>query len=97
MYANLQSYVEFKADFHRVSIRVWKDPTQKWYDLLYLTADDAIDAVLDKWPAEWHTTIDLAVGGSKSATQKKKDEAKLKIAQLIEKRKKEAAEKAKAE
>ena len=34
------------------------------------------------------------MGGRKSATQKKKEEAKLKMAQLVEKRKKEAAEKA---
>ena len=54
----------------------------------YLAKDDAIDAVLDKWLAEWHTTTNLAVGGSKSAAQKKKDEAKLKMAQLVEKRKK---------
>lgn len=27
MYANLKGYAEFKAGFHRVSIRVRKDPT----------------------------------------------------------------------
>lgn len=37
------------------------------------------------------------MGGSKSATQKKEDEAKLKMVQMVEKRKKEAAKKAKAE
>lgn len=26
---------------------------QKWYDLLYLATNDAIDAVLDQWPVEW--------------------------------------------
>lgn len=59
--------------------------------------DDAIDVVLDKWPTEWCTPTDWVVGGSKSSTQKKKDEAKLKMAQLVEKRKKEIAKKAKAE
>lgn len=52
---------------------------QKWYDLLYLATNDAIDVVLDKWPTEWCTTMDLAVGGSKSAAQKKKEETKLKM------------------
>ena len=60
--------MEFKADFRHVSIRAWKDPAQTWYELLYLETDDAIDAVLDRWPIEWHTTTDLGVGGSKSAT-----------------------------
>jgi len=73
---------------------VWKDPLQKWYDLLYLATDDAIDAMLDKWSAEWHTTMELVVGGSKSNTQNKKEEAKLKMAHLVENRKKEATEKA---
>lgn len=53
--------------------------------LVVLATDDSIDAVLDKWMAEWHTSMDLAVRGSKFATQKRKDEAKLKMAQLVEK------------
>ena len=39
--------------------------------------------------------MDLVVGGSKSTTQKKKDEAKLKMAHLVKKRKEEATKKAK--
>lgn len=70
---------------------------QKWYDLLYLATNDAIDAVLDKWSTEWHTPTNLAVGGRRSTTQKKKDEAKLKMVQLVKKWKKEAVEKAKVE
>lgn len=62
--------------------------------MLYPATDDAIDAILDKWPAEWCTTTNLAVGGRKFISQKKKDEAKLKMVQLVEKRK-EATEKAK--
>jgi len=94
VYANLQSYAKFIFDFHWISIRVQKDHVQKWYDLSYLAIDDAINAVLDKWMAEWHTTTDLAVGGSKFDVQKNKDEAKQKMMQLVEKRKKEAVEKA---
>lgn len=97
VYTNLQGYVEFKANFHHVSIRAWKDPAQKWYDLPYLAMDDVIDAVLDQWPTEWRTTTDLAMGGSKYTTQRKKEEAKIKMTQLAEKRKKEATEKAQAE
>ena len=87
VFDNLQGYAEFKVDFHHVAIRARKDPTQKWYDLPSLAMDDTIDVVLDRWPAEWHTTIDLAVGGSKSVAQRKKEEAKLKMTQLAEKRK----------
>lgn len=73
---------------------MWQDLAQNLYDLLYLSIDDAIDAVLDKWLVEWCTLMDLAMGGKKSATQKKKEEAKLKMVQLVEKRKKEVAEEA---
>lgn len=45
---------------------------QKWYDLLYMAIDGAIDVVLDQWLAEWHATTNLAMGGSKSVMQKKK-------------------------
>ena len=69
---------------------------QKWYDLSYLAMDDTIDAVLNQWSAEWHATIDLVVGGNKSSAQEK-EEAKLKMAQLIKKRKNEAIDKAQTE
>ena len=39
----------------------------------------------------------LMVGGRKFTAQKKKEEAKLKMAQLVEKRKKEATKKAQEE
>lgn len=70
---------------------------QKWYDLLYLVTNDTIDAVLDQWPVEWCTTMDLAVGRSKYIMQNKKEEAKLKMEQLVEKRIKEAIDKAQEE
>lgn len=57
--------MDFKANFHHVSIRAPKDPTQIWYDLPYLATDDSIDAVLDHCLVECHTIADLVVGGSK--------------------------------
>ena len=45
---SLTEYVEFKADFHHVSMCARKDLEQKWYDLPYLAIDDAIAAVLDR-------------------------------------------------
>jgi len=59
-----------------------------------MAMDDAIGAVLGQWLAEWHTTMDLAVGRNKSIAQKKKEEAKLKMAQLAENRNKEVVDKA---
>ena len=79
VYANLQGYAKFKANFHNVFIRAQKELAQKWYDLPYLAIDDAIDAVLNQWPVEWHATTDLEVGGRNSAAQRKKEEAKLKM------------------
>lgn len=80
-----------------MSIKAQKDPAQTWYDLPYLETCDAIDAVLDRWPVEWCTISSLAVVGSKSAAQKKKEEAKLKMTQLAKKRKKEVLGKAQVE
>lgn len=97
LYTNLQGYTKFKADLHQVSIKVRKDPTQKWHDFPYLAMDDVIDVVLDQWLTEWRTITDLVVGRSKSAMQKKKEEAKLKMAQLAEKRKKEVVDKGQVE
>jgi len=47
IYDQLVEYVEFKADLHQVSVRVWKDPKKKWYDLPYLATKDTITAVVD--------------------------------------------------
>lgn len=93
----LQEYVEFKADFHHVSIPTRKDPKQKWHDLPYLATDDTTIAVLDRWPVDWHTTTDLIAGSSKFITQRKKEEAKLRMEQLATKKRKETEDKAKAE
>jgi len=86
--------MEFKVGFQHVSIRVQKDLGQKGQDLPYLETDDVIDVVLDRWLAKWHNASDSVMGSSKSTVQHKKEEAKLKMAQLAENRKKEADDKA---
>ena len=96
-FEKLQEYVEFKVDFHHVSIRAWKDPEKKWHDLPHLARDDAITAVLNYWPADWHNATYSTTGSSKTVAQQKKEEAKLKMEQLATKRKKEVDDKAKAE
>lgn len=78
-FEKLQEYMEFKADFHHVSIRVWKDPEKKWHNLPYLATDDVITTILDCWMVDWCNATDLTVGSSKTAVQRKKEEAKLKM------------------
>jgi len=56
--------------------------------------DDEIQVVIDSWPTEWHIVLDLMARSSKTATQRKKDEAKLNMMQLTKKRLKEAEDKA---
>ena len=51
-YTSLQSFVEFKADFHHVFIGARKDPMKTWHNLLYLANGDVIFAVLESWPSE---------------------------------------------
>jgi len=67
------------------------------YNLPYLETNDSIEVVLNQWSVEWRSTTNLAIGGRKSAMQRKKEEAKLKMTQLDEKRKKEAIDKAQEE
>lgn len=59
--------------------------------------DDEIGVVLEHWLVEWCTTSDLAAGSSKFTAQCKKEQAKLKKAQLAKKRKKEVSDKVQAE
>ena len=89
---SLQSFANFKVDMHNIYIRVRKDLAQKWKNLPFIAIDDAIFTVLETWPPEW-CTLDLAEL-EKAAAQKRKDEAKLRVTQLAEKRhnKKAAAE-----
>ena len=65
VFYQLIEYVEFKADFHYVSMRVRKDLDQKWYDLPYLATDNGIAVVLNHWPIEWRTASNLTVGSNK--------------------------------
>ena len=66
VYNNLQSFTEFKVDFHHVYIRARKDPTKKWNELPYLGTDDVIFNILEVWPSEWHAPAIFAVEVSKS-------------------------------
>jgi len=91
VYNSLQSFSEFKADFHHVYIRARKDLAKMWHELPYLAIDDVIFAVLESWPPEWHAPASSVVEAEKSATQRKKEEAKLRMAQLVEKCRNEAA------
>jgi len=47
IFDKLQEHVNFKANFHHVSIHAQKDLDKKWYDLPYLATKDAITAVLN--------------------------------------------------
>ena len=69
---------------HNIFIRMHKALAKQWMKLPFV----AIFTVLETWPLEWHA-IDLAEF-EKAATQRKKDDAKLRITQLGEKRRKEA-------
>lgn len=79
VFEQLSGYVEFKVEFHCISIRARKDLEQKWHDLPYLATDDAIAVVLDHWPAEWRMASDFSVGSSTSTRKKKKEDARSKM------------------
>jgi len=78
VFNNLQSFAEFRADFHTIYIRVCKDPTKKWSELPFIATDDVIFYVLETRLLEWHAPDTAAV--NKSTAQKKKEEAKLHMA-----------------
>lgn len=80
VYNSLQSFADFKVDFHRIYIRVHKDPTKKWNELPYMAMDDVIFDVLEALPSEWHTPSIFVMEERKSATQRKREEAKLWVA-----------------
>jgi len=77
MYASLQSFTEFKVDFHHVFIKAQKDPMKIWHNLPCIVIDDVIFAVLESWPSEWHDSAGSAVEIDKSTAQHKKEEIKL--------------------
>ena len=80
IYTSLQSFTEFKADFHHVFIMARKDPTKTWNNLPYLETYDVIFEVLECWPPEWHAAIGSVVEIDKSVAQHKKEETKLRMA-----------------
>lgn len=49
--------------------------------------DDAISVVLESWIVGWCMASDLSAGPSKSVAKRKKEEARLKMEQLAERRK----------
>ena len=90
-YNSLQIFAEFKADIHHVFIRAWKDPMKTWHALPYLATKDVIFAVLESWLLEWRAPTGSAVETENSTVHRKKEETKLRMAQLAEKRRKEGA------
>ena len=78
IYNNLQSFAEFKADLHSIYIRAHKDSAKQWRELPFVATDVVIFNILETWTPEWCTPDIVAM--EKSATQRKKDEAKLRMA-----------------
>jgi len=72
VYASLQRFAKFKADFHHVFIREWKDPMESWHNLPYLATDDVIFPVLKSWMPKWCAAIGSTVETNKSDAQCKK-------------------------
>lgn len=81
---NLRSFVDFKLDMHNVYIKACKDPMQQWTKLPFVVIDGAIFSVLESWPPKWRAS-DL-VELDMTTTQKQKDEANLRVMNLVEKR-----------
>ena len=88
VYTTLQSFVGLKADMHNIYVRERKDLGKQWVKLPFVATDDIIFNVIDTWPPEC-CAPDIAEIEN-LVVQRKKDEAKLRIAQLDEKRRKEA-------
>ncbi len=62
---------------------------KQWTKLPFVATEDTIFTILETWPPKWHAP-DLEEL-EKVVAQKKKDDAKLRITQLTEKRRKEKA------
>lgn len=77
IYNSLQSFAEFKENFHHVYIRARKDPMNTWHELLYLATNDFIFSVLESWPPKWHALASSVVEAEKSTMLKRKDGTKL--------------------
>lgn len=72
IYNSLQSFADFKVDFHHVFIRAWKDLMKTWHDLPYLVTDDVVFIVLESWLLEWHALASSTVEINKSTMQRNK-------------------------
>lgn len=81
---SLQSFANFKVDMHNIYIRAQKNPAKQWTKLPFVATNDAIFIVLETWPPEW-CAPDLAEL-EKVTAQKMKDDAKMCITQLAERR-----------
>lgn len=92
VYTSLQSFVEFKADFHHIFIRARKDPMKTWHRLPYLAINDVIFAFLKSWLLEWCAETSSVMEVDKSIVKRQKEETKLRIEQLAKKRRKEEVE-----
>ena len=66
VYNSLQSFTEFKADFHQVYIRTRKDVAKACKELPYSTTDDVIFTVLESWASEWCVPSSSTVESEKS-------------------------------
>lgn len=76
-YNNLQSFIEFKADFHHIYLRMFKDPMKKWNELPYMVIDDVIFDVLETWLPEWYAPYVFAL--ENSVVSKREEEEKLRV------------------
>lgn len=74
---------------HNIYIRVCKDLIKQWIKLSFVATYDVIFNVLEAWPPKWCAPNIAKM--EKLTEQRKKDKAKLHIAQLAEKQRKEAA------
>jgi len=92
VYASLQSFARFKADFHHVFTKAQKDSTNTWHSLPYLGIDDVIFVVLESWLLEWWAVTGSAVETDNSVVQCKMEETKLRMVHLAEKFRKDEVE-----
>lgn len=76
VYNSLQSFSEFKVEFHHIYIMACKDLVNKWNELMYPTTDDVIFTVLESWLLGRAPTISM-IETEKSAAQWKEEEEKL--------------------
>lgn len=68
-----------------------KNPAKKWNELPYLATDDVIFTILELWQSKWRAPAMSTLETKKPATQWKKEEEKLRMVQLADKRSKKAA------